>query len=361
MRKNVSAFLVFLFIAMAFSFVGCKKQASTTSSAAKTPVASAPATTAQPVAKASEPTKQADVKAIVFRVGHKSSANSSWQKGAEYWGKLLEEKSNGTMKIEVYPNSQLGDQKEMTEMAQLGVLDVVLNAPATLSNFMKDISALDLPFLFRNYQHAFDCMDSCVLDYYAKEYESIGLVCLSNWDTGFKNLSNSRRPLKSISDIKGLKIRYAGGAALSGTIEILGASAVSIPWSETYIALSQGTADAQFNPASTMVESKIHEVQKYYSNIPIQYGAEPVTMSLKTWKKLTPEQQKIVRETCIEAGKYQREVSQQMDKDALKTMIDYGCVYTEVTPEVLKQIQEATSPLLQKYCPADLLKAIQAR
>ena len=136
MRKNVSAFLVFLFIAMAFSFVGCKKQASTTSSAAKTPVASAPATTAQPVAKASEPTKQADVKAIVFRVGHKSSANSSWQKGAEYWGKLLEEKSNGTMKIEVYPNSQLGDQKEMTEMAQLGVLDVVLNAPATLSNFM---------------------------------------------------------------------------------------------------------------------------------------------------------------------------------------------------------------------------------
>ncbi len=319
-------------------------------------------TSASPAPSASDAgTSAAPAEPIVLRVSHKSSETSSWQLGAEYWAELVKEKTNGGLILEIYPNSQLGDQKESTEAAQLGVIDIVLNAPATLSGFMKEISALDLPFLFRDYDHAFACMDTCVLDYYADAYEEIGLVCLANWDTGFKNLSNSIREIKSSSDIAGLKIRYAGGAALAATIEVLGGSAVSIPWSETYIALSQGTADAQFNPASTMVESKIHEVQKYYSNVPIQYGSEPITMSLISYNKLSPEYQQILRETCQEAAYYQRELSMKMDQEALQTMLDEGVVYTEVSSEVLAEIQEKTAPLLEEYCPAELLAAIRAK
>ncbi len=298
---------------------------------------------------------------VTLKVGHKSSATSSWQYGAEHWAELVKERTNGEIVLEIYPNSELGDQKEMTEAAQLGVVDVVLNAPATLGQFMTEITALDLPFLFRDYEHAFAAMDSCVLDYFEQAYTDVGLVCLANWDTGFKNLSNSIREIKSVEDIAGLKIRYAGGKALAATIEALNASAISIPWSETYIALSQGTADAQFNPASTMVESKIHEVQKYYSsNLPIQYGAEPITMSLISWNKLSPEHQQILRETCQESAHYQREVSIQMDVDAQETMKKEGCVISEITPEVLAKIQEMTAPLLEQYCPAELLAAIRA-
>ena len=299
---------------------------------------------------------------ITLKVGHKSSVSSSWQIGAEYWAELVKEKTNGAIKLEIYPNSELGDQKEMTEAAQIGVVDVVLNAPATLGQFMTEITALDLPFLFRDYAHAFDCMDTCVMDYYKQAYLDIGLVCLANWDTGFKNLSNSIREIKTAEDIAGLKIRYAGGKALAATIEVLNASAISIPWSETYIALSQGTADAQFNPASTMVESKIHEVQKYYStNLPIQYGAEPITMSLISWNRLSPEYQQILQETCYEAGVYQREVSIRMDTEAQQTMINEGCILSEITPEVLASIQKITAPLLEQYCPPALLEAIRAK
>lgn len=299
---------------------------------------------------------------ITLRAGHKSSAASSWQIGAEHWAELLKERSNGEIILEVYPNSELGDQKEMTELAQIGVLDIVLNAPATLGQFMAEITALDLPFLFRDYTHAFECMDTVVLDYFEKAYIDVGLVCLANWDTGFKMLSNSVRPINSVEDIAGLKIRYAGGQALAATIERLGASAISIPWSETYVALSQGTADAQFNPASTMVESKIHEVQKYYSsNLPIQYGAEPITMSLISWNKLSPEHQKILKETCQEAAHYQRDVSIKMDIEAQETMKTEGCVINEIAPEELARIQELTASLLDEFCPVELLAAIRTK
>lgn len=320
----------------------------------------APAQTPSETPSAGESAETPAADPIVLRVSHKSSENSSWQKGAEYWDELLNERTNGAIRLEIHPNSALGDQKESTEACQLGVIDIVLNAPATLAGFMTEISALDLPFLFDSYEHAFKCMDTCVLEYFDQAYKDVGLVCLANWDTGFKNLSNNIREIKTVDDIKGMKIRYAGGAALAGTIEALGCGAVSIPWGETYIGLSQGTADAQFNPASTMVESKIHEVQKYYSNIPIQYGAEPITMSLITWNKLTAEQQQIMIETCQEAGVWQRELSQKMDGEALQTMIDEGVIYTEVSDEVLAEIKELTAPVLAEHCPAELLEAINA-
>lgn len=297
----------------------------------------------------------------VLKLGHKSSDQHSWQYGSEYFAELVEERTNGEIDIEIYPNSQLGDQKEMTEAAQIGVIDFVLNAPATLSSFIPEIGALDLPFLFRDYDHAFKSLDTVGMEYFAPLCEKIGLKLLSFWDTGFKNLSNSKYDIQNVDQIKALKIRYAGGASLAGTIEALGASAISIPWSETYIALSQGTADAQFNPPSTMVENKIHEVQKYYSsNLTVQYGAEPVVMSLKTWNSLTEEQQEIILKSCQEAGDYQRELNIKMDQEALQLMIDEGVIVTQVSDEVIEQIQEMTAPVLAKYGDPELVGAIQS-
>jgi tripartite ATP-independent transporter DctP family solute receptor len=297
----------------------------------------------------------------VLKLGHKSSDQHSWQLGSELFAQLVEERTNGELKIEIYPNSQLGDQKEMTEAAQIGVIDFVLNAPATLSSFIPEIGALDLPFLFKNHEHAYKALDTVGMEYFAPLCENIGLKLLAFWETGFKNLSNSKYDIQSIDQIEDLKIRYAGGASLAATIEALGASAISIPWSETYIALSQGTADAQFNPPSTMVENKIHEVQKYYSsNLTVQYGAEPVVMSLITWNSLTEEQQDIILEACAEAGDYQRETNIKMDQEALQLMIDEGVIVTQVTDEIIAQIQEMTAPVLEKYGDPELVKAIQA-
>ncbi len=297
----------------------------------------------------------------VLKLGHKSSNQSSWQYGSEFFAQLVKERTNGDLIIEIYPNAQLGDQKEMTEAAQLGVIDIVLNAPATLASFIPEFGTLDLPFLFRDYDHAYKALDTIGMEYYGPLCEKVGLKLLSFWETGFKNLSNNKMDIQNVDQIKTLKIRYAGGACLAGTIEALGASAISIPWSETYIALSQGTADAQFNNPSIMVENKIHEVQKYYSsNLTIQYGAEPVVMSLKTWNELNEEQRNIILKSCEEAKDYQRELNRKMDEEALQLMINEGVIVTEVPEEVINQIQEMTAPVLTKCGDPQLIEAIQS-
>lgn len=319
-------------------------------------------TAEQPVSQ--DETTETDSKEIeprILKLGHKSSDQHSWQYGSEKFSELVKERTNGEIIIEIYPNSQLGDQREMTEATQLGVIAFVLNAPATLSSFIPEIGALDLPFLFNDYEHAFKALDTIGMEYFGPLCEQKDLKLLAFWDTGFKNLSNSKFDIQSVDQIAQLKIRYAGGQSLAGTIEALGASAISIPWSETYIALSQKTADAQFNPPSTMLESKIHEVQKYYSsNLTIQYGAEPVTMSLKTWNEMTEEQQEIIMEACKEAGDYQRELNKEMDLEALQTMEDEGVIVTEVSEETLAEIRKMTASVLNEYGDPELISKIQA-
>ena len=127
-----------------------------------------------------DPEKKPVAKARTLKLGHKSSDTHSWQYGSEFFAKLVEERTNGEIIIEIYPNSQLGDQKEMTEAAQLGVIDIVLNAPATLSSFIPEIGALDLPFLFRDYDHAFASLDTVGMEYYSPLCEKADMNLLGH-------------------------------------------------------------------------------------------------------------------------------------------------------------------------------------
>ena len=295
----------------------------------------------------------------VLKLGHKSSENHSWHKASQMFAQLVEEETKGAIKIELYPNAQLGDQHEMTEAAQVGVVDIVLDAPAELASFVPEFAFFDLPFLFRDYEHAFKALDTVGWEY-DKYLVANDLKLLAYWNTGFKSLSNSKKEIKDIKDINGLKIRLAGNPALIDTIRAIGGNAITVPWSETYIALQQGTADAQFNPPSTMVENKIHEVQKYYSpNLVIQYGAEPVVMSLKTWNSLTPEQQQVFLKAADKAKEYQRKLSLEDDEKALQTMKDYGCVVTQAPEQVVKDLMELSAPVVAKYGNPEVIKRIK--
>jgi len=197
-----------------------------------------------------------------------------------------------------------------------------LNSPAILTGFVPDIGVFDLPFLFKDYDHAYETLDTIGMELDSKLQES-NLKLLAYWETGFKRLSNSKRDIQSMDDLKGLKVRTPGSPILDSTLEAIGASPISVSWNETYIALQQGTAESQFNPPATMLENKINEVQDYYSdNLTIQYGAEPVVMSLATWNKLSPEFQEIIIDAANEAKDYQRQISQEDDEKALMKLTE---------------------------------------
>jgi tripartite ATP-independent transporter DctP family solute receptor len=303
-------------------------------------------------------TVQPEEETIVLKMGHKSSESHSWHKGCLLFKEIVEEKTNNKIKVEIYPNSQLGNQKDMTEASQLGVVDIVLDLPAILANFVPEIGVYDLPFVFKDYAHAYETLDTIGMET-DEPLQDVGLKLLAMWETGFKRLSGNTREIKTIEDLKGLKIRVPGSPVLTATIKAIGANPISVAWNETYIALQQGTADGQFNPPSIMVENKIHEVQKFYANnLNIQYGAEPVVMSLKTWNKLSPEFQKIVQEAAIEARDYQREICQQDDLNELQTMVDAGIKVYDVSDEVLVELMEMTAPVREEYADKELLDRI---
>ncbi len=295
---------------------------------------------------------------IVMKMGHKSSESHSWHKGCLLFKEIVEEKTDNKVKVEIYPNSQLGNQKDMTEACQMGVVDIVLNSPAILANFVPEMGVYDLPFVFKDYDHAYKTLDTIGMES-DEALQAVGMKLLANWETGFKRLSGNTRKIETLEDLKGLKIRVPGSPVLTATIKAIGGNPISVAWNECYIALQQGTADGQFNPPSTMVENKIHEVQKYYAdNLNIQYGAEPVVISLKTWEKLSPEFQQIVQDAAIEARDYQREICQEDDKRELQTMIDAGVEVYDVPEEVISELMEMTNSVRAEYADEELLARI---
>ena len=304
------------------------------------------------------PDKTKNNEPIVLKLGHKSSENHSWHKGSLLFKELVEKRTDGNIQIDIYPSSLLGDQRTMTEAAQLGVVDIVLNSPSILTCFVREIGVFDLPFLFKDYKHAYETLDSIGMELDTKLQE-VDLKLLAYWETGFKNLSNSKNDIKSMKDLAGLKVRTPGSPILIATLKAIGTSPISISWDETYIALQQGTADAQFNPPSTMLENKINEVQNYYSeNLTIQYGAEPVIMSFKTWNKLSPEYQKIVIDATHEAKDYQRKICREDDERALQEMIDDGIIVSKISDEMLAGLIELTESVRKEYASKELLKKI---
>jgi len=296
---------------------------------------------------------------MVLKMGHKSSQSHSWHMGCLKFKEIVEEKTNKAIQVEIFPSSQLGNQRAMTEACQMGVVDIVLSSPAILVNFAPGIGVFDLPFVFKNYEHVYKTLDTIGMEF-NEELEKKGLKLLAIWETGFKRLSNNKREIKDLDDLKGLKIRVPQSPVLMSTIKSVGSNPISVAWNECYIALQQGTADGQFNPPSIMIENKIQEVQKYYSNnLTIQYGAEPVIISLKTWNKLAPEFQKIITDAAIVAKDYQRELCQKDDKAALETMKESGVIVSEVSEEFLEKLMEMTAPVREKYASAELLKRIK--
>jgi len=296
---------------------------------------------------------------MVLKMGHKSSQSHSWHKGCLKFKEIVEEKTNNAIQVEIYPSSQLGNQRTMTEACQMGVVDIVLSSPAILVNFVPEIGVFDLPFVFKNYEHVYKTLDTIGMEF-SGELEKKGIKLLAIWETGFKRLSNAKREIKELDDLKGLKIRVPQSPVLMSTIKAVGSNPISVAWNECYIALQQGTADGQFNPPSIMIENKIHEVQKYYSNnLTIQYGAEPVILSMKTWNKLSPEFQEIITNAAMVAKDYQRELCQKDDEAALKIMKDSGIIVSEVSEKLLENLMEMTAPVREKYASVELLNRIK--
>ena len=253
----------------------------------------------------------AAIAAVNLKLGHTGAPNHHYHITCEKFAEAVKQKSKGEIEITVYPSDQLGNQRQLVEGAQLGTVDMVLTSDSQLSSFIDVYGVLNLPFLFRDITHVGKAMDGAVGEFFSREAEKKGLVILGNWENGFRHVSNSKRPIAKLEDLKGLKIRTPNSQVTLEAFKALGALPTPMSFGEIYSALQLGTVDGQENPIAHILTQKWYEVQKFFSLTFHQHNVEPLCMSKIIFDALKPEYKKIL----LEEAKAHASVSRNMVTD----------------------------------------------
>ena len=284
----------------------------------------------------------------VLKLGHIAEVSHPYAQGADHFAKLVAEKSGGDLEVQVFPSSQLGSQKDMTEGLIYGTIDMVLTGTADLGQFQPKMSLFDLPFLFKDRAHAYKALDTVGMEL-GQELEPRGLKLLGYMENGIRHLTNNVRPVKAPADMAGLKIRVMSNKIYIETIKSLGGSPTPMAFGELYSAMQQGTVDGQENPSAHIYTKRFFEVQKYASLTAHAYAPEPVLISMITWGRLSDAEKAIIDEAAKEAIAWQRDLSTKEDNEYWDKIKATGKI--EVIEVDRKPFMEATQPVWKEFAP----------
>lgn len=273
---------------------------------------------------------------MVLKLGHYANAEHAGNKAAQMFADGVAKRTNGEVTVEIYPNNELGNPPEVLEQSVLGVIDMSLPTQGQLAKYSKKFGCVMLPFAYDGYDHAYKVLDGPFIEWAHQDLEDAGLVFLANWEWGFRNLTNSVHPINTPDDAKGLKIRTPPELSNQAAMEALGATAQTIQFSELPMALKQGLVDGQENPVSVIYAYKIYETQKYLAMTGHTYNSMVHVISKKTWDKLTPEQQKIVKEESKKAGDFMRKTLRDAEADQIGKLEALGMEVTRPDVSLFK-------------------------
>ncbi|TCS41029.1 TRAP transporter substrate-binding protein [Reinekea marinisedimentorum] len=246
--------------------------------------------------------------AVELKLGHFGSEEHPSHIAAMQFAKNVEARTNGDVKVELYPNNALGSPPEVLEQVIFGVIDMSLSGQDQLAKHVPLFDTVSIPFSLENAAHADRVLDGPFKAWAAPELEKIGLVYLSSWDWGFRQLTNSVKPILSPDDVKGLKIRTPPAMTYQAAMQAIGANVQTISFSELVMAMRQGVVDGQENPIGVIYNLKLYESQKYISIINYLYSSMVHVVSADAWNRLTPAQQVIVQEESDAARLLMREL-----------------------------------------------------
>lgn len=271
-------------------------------------------------------------------LGHIQSEEDVWHKASEVFKKEVEEKSNGNITVKIYANSTLGGDRDMVEGMQSGTVDIALVA-GVLGNFEPSIQLLEIPYLFHDKDEYDKIIDGEVgQEIKDRVLEKTDIRILNFWDRGPRQVT-SNKPINTVEDIKGLKIRIPEINAMKVVWEAMGASPITMAWNEVYTALEQGVVEAQENPIPFIYSGGIHEVQKYIAITNHKYEYVTFPIAETKWKSLTEEQQKIVQDAAEAATKWQDEEVIRITENLTKEIEESGVTITH--PDIQTFIKSA--------------------
>ena len=271
--------------------------------------------------------------------------------GVKRTQEVLNAKTGGKIKINAFWGGSAGGDLPATQALRAGTQEMVCTSSSPLVGIVKELGAFDLPFLFANEKEADAVLDGPAGAYFNKKLEDAGVVNLAYWENGFRNLTNSKRPVAKAEDFDGVKVRVMQNNIFLDTFKTLGSNAVPMAFGEVFTALETKTIDGQENPFVTIETSKLNEVQKYLSVTRHAYTPFLVLYSKKLWDQLNAQEQAVLREAAMEGQKVQRAANRSLNEKSLSSLKTKGMVVNEVAPAEQLRMFQKVKPVYDRNIP----------
>jgi len=298
---------------------------------------------------------------LVLKAGHAASTSNTGHQALEYLSDQLADRTDGRITIEIYPNSQLGSERELVESIQLGNVDMTFVSSAVLGNFNNEFFALDIPFLFKDREGVYRVLDGEIGTELLESLESVGIIGLGYWENGFRQLTNNKKEVRTPEDLKGMKMRTMENEVHIAAWKEVGANPAPLAFGELFTALQQGTFEAQEGPINLFHDMKFDEVQKYISKTNHVYSPWPVLINPDVYGQLSAADQAALHEAMAATTEYQRSLAQEADDKAEAAMADV--VFIDLTPDEQAAFAELMGPvheMVKKKVGAEIVDRIIA-
>ena len=282
----------------------------------------------------------------VLHLGHGLDTGHPVHLGMEFMAERLAEKSGGTVTISIYPNQQLGSERQCLELVQIGSMAMTKVSAAVLENFAPTTTVLSLPYLFTGREHVYQFQDSPLGKELLRESEQFRLRGLAYFDAGQRSFYTKDRPVRTPSDLQGQKIRVQLSNTAINMVKALGGSPTPISYGELYTALQQGVVDGAENNPPSFYTSRHYEVCPYYTLDEHTATPDVLIIGTEAWQRLTSEQQSWVQEAADEAVTFQRELWQRAEQEALDSVVAHG---VEIIRPDKAPFMEQTQSILEAY------------
>ncbi len=275
----------------------------------------------------------------VVNIGHGVQTGHPTHIGLLKLAELVQERSNGEVVIKVYPDRQLGEEREMVEGLQLGTVEMTVVSTGPVVNFLPEAGILDLPFLFKDSAHAYKVFDGDIGKELLAKFDSVDMVGLAVWENGWRHLS-SKKPVKTPADLAGMKLRTMQNPIHMRAFEEFGASPVPMAWGEVFTSLGQGVIDGQENPITIFYTNSLWEVQSDIALTGHVYGPHMFLASKSVWESWPEEVRNVILEALPEATAFQRSESARLEAEQKAKLAEQGVTITEVDTAPFSEIAQ---------------------
>ncbi|UXH76833.1 TRAP transporter substrate-binding protein [Roseateles amylovorans] len=278
------------------------------------------------------PVQAQDIKPRLIRFGYGLAENSNQGRAVKMFADEVQKLSGGKMRIRAIGGAALGPDTQMQQALIGGAQEMMVGSTATLVGIAKEMALWDTPFLVNNTREADALLDGPVGDKVRAKLEDKGMVGLVYWENGFRNLTNSKRPVTKLEDLNGIKLRVMQNNVFLDSFKQLGANAVPLPYSELFTALETNAVDGQENPYNTILSAKFYEVQKYLTITNHVYSPWIVTVSKKFWDGLSKDEKAVLQKAAVASRDFERKDTRAEAAKALADLKSRGMQVNELSP-----------------------------